>query len=42
MRERLRSVGGELEIESQVGGGTTLFARVPIPKKNEPSEVNLD
>lgn len=32
MRERLRSVGGELEIESQVGGGTTLFARVPIPK----------
>jgi signal transduction histidine kinase len=33
MRERLRSVGGELEIESQSTGGTTLFARVPIPEK---------
>lgn len=36
MRERLRSVGGDLEIESQAGGGTTLFARVPIPNKSKP------
>ena len=30
MKERLASVGGSLEIESAVGKGTTLFARVPI------------
>jgi signal transduction histidine kinase len=30
MKERLASVGGSLEIESAIGKGTTLFARVPI------------
>jgi PAS domain S-box-containing protein len=30
MRERLTLVGGELEIESSVGAGTTLHARIPI------------
>jgi len=40
MRERLRSVGGELEIESQSAGGTTLFARVPIPEnQNQSSRI---
>lgn len=31
MRERLSVIGGELEIESSVGAGTTIFARIPIP-----------
>lgn len=30
MRERLLLVGGELEIESSTGVGTTVFARVPL------------
>ena len=30
MRERLALIGGGLEIESAVGGGTTIFARIPI------------
>lgn len=30
MRERLLLVGGELEIESSVNAGTTLFARIPL------------
>ncbi len=30
MRERLSLIGGTLEIESSVGGGTTVFARIPI------------
>ena len=30
MRERLRRVGGDLEIESEPAGGTTLVARVPV------------
>ena len=29
MRERLALVGGEIEIESSPGSGTTLFARIP-------------
>jgi PAS domain S-box-containing protein len=29
MRERLALIGGELEIESSVGVGTTVFARIP-------------
>ena len=34
MRERLISLGGELEIESSVGAGTTIFARIPFkPEK---------
>ena len=30
MRERLALIGGELEIESSVGLGTTVYARVPL------------
>ncbi len=30
MRERLALIGGGLEIELAVGGGTTIFARIPI------------
>ena len=30
MRERMAAVGGTLEVESSPGGGTTLFARVPL------------
>jgi signal transduction histidine kinase len=30
MRERLALIGGELEIESTVGLGTTIYARVPL------------
>jgi signal transduction histidine kinase len=30
MRERLLLVGGELEIESSPGGGTTVFARIAV------------
>jgi PAS domain S-box-containing protein len=31
MRERLKLVAGELSIESQPAGGTTIVARVPLP-----------
>ena len=30
MRERLTLIGGELEIESSFGVGTTIFARIPL------------
>jgi signal transduction histidine kinase len=30
MRERLSLLGGELEIESSIGAGTTIFARIPF------------
>jgi signal transduction histidine kinase len=30
MRERLSLLSGELEIESSVGAGTTIFARIPV------------
>jgi two-component system, NarL family, sensor histidine kinase UhpB len=30
MNERLALIGGSLEIESSIGGGTTVFVRVPI------------
>jgi len=29
MRERLALIGGELEIESSIGVGTTVFVRIP-------------
>lgn len=32
MRERLRLVNGELTIRSELGQGTTIVARVPLPK----------
>ena len=31
MRERVALLGGELEIESGPGGGTTVFVRLPDP-----------
>ncbi len=33
MRERLALIGGELEIESSVGGGTTVLARIPLEQE---------
>ena len=30
MRERLSLLNGELEIESSIGAGTTIFARIPF------------
>ncbi len=33
MRERLSLIGGELEVESSVGAGTTIFARIPLERK---------
>ena len=30
MRERLSLLSGELEIESSIGAGTTIFARIPF------------
>jgi signal transduction histidine kinase len=35
MRERARLVGGALEVESAPGGGTTVFARVPVSLPEE-------
>jgi len=34
IRERLALVGGEFQIESSVGSGTTVFARIPLPLEN--------
>ncbi|HEY0458538.1 MAG TPA: PAS domain S-box protein [Pyrinomonadaceae bacterium] len=33
MNERAKICGGELEIESSKGGGTTIFARIPLKKE---------
>jgi signal transduction histidine kinase len=30
MRERLSLLGGGLDIESTLGAGTTIFARIPV------------
>jgi signal transduction histidine kinase len=30
MRERLTLIGGEFEIESSGGAGTTIYARLPL------------
>jgi signal transduction histidine kinase len=30
MRERVALIGGEVEIESTVGAGTAIFARIPV------------
>ena len=31
MSDRLAAVGGSLEVQSQLGGGTSVFGRIPIP-----------
>jgi signal transduction histidine kinase len=33
MRERAAAVGGELQIESEPGGGTTVRLRAPLPRE---------
>jgi len=33
MRERLALIGGTLEIESSIGAGTTVFARIPLERE---------
>jgi two-component system, NarL family, sensor histidine kinase UhpB len=33
MRERLSLIGGEFEVESSIGAGTTVFARIPLERK---------
>jgi signal transduction histidine kinase len=33
MRERLSLIGGELEIESSVGVGTTIFVRIELQRQ---------
>jgi len=40
MRERLEAVGGDLQIESETGRGTTIFATVPLVEANGSGEVN--
>jgi PAS domain S-box-containing protein len=38
MRERIALLGGEMEIESAPGSGTTLFVRIPDPAQPPPKE----
>jgi hypothetical protein len=33
MRERLAGIGAQLSIESQRGRGTTLVAKMPLPRR---------
>jgi signal transduction histidine kinase len=33
MRERAEKIGGKVEIDSQIGGGTRVCARVPLPRR---------
>ncbi len=39
MRERIESIGGALEIESEIDSGTTIFAKVPIAKSFDPAKT---
>ena len=39
MRERLKLVNGQLSIDSQVGSGTVIHARVPLSLKKKASQV---
>ena len=41
MRERLEAVGGDLQIESEPGRGTTIFANVPLVEANAPDEESV-
>jgi PAS domain S-box-containing protein len=40
MRERLRLVGGELTVQSAIGAGTRVEARVPVPKDRWTTDVS--
>jgi len=37
MRERLALVGGDLQVESASGAGTTLYVRMPLTRQKEPA-----
>jgi len=37
MRERLALIGGTLEIESSIGAGTAIFARIPLERERVPA-----
>lgn len=37
MRERLSFIGGELVIESSLGGGTAIFVRIPLERERMPA-----
>jgi signal transduction histidine kinase len=37
MRERLELLGGTLEVESEPGAGTTVYARVPLNETGQQS-----
>ena len=41
MRERLRALGGDLEIRSTRGRGTCLLARLPMPPAARISDVRI-
>ncbi len=39
MEERVRRLGGELRIDSDIGRGTTVSARLPLPARIEPKKT---
>jgi signal transduction histidine kinase len=39
MEERVRRLGGELHIDSEIGRGTTVSARLPLPERIEPERA---
>jgi signal transduction histidine kinase len=39
MEERVRRLGGELQIDSEIGRGTTVSARLPLPARIEPERA---
>ena len=43
MRERLSLVGGDLQVRSQVGEGTTVTARIPlVPQTTASPQLSLE
>lgn len=39
IRERLELVNGQLKIESEIGAGTAIFVRIPLPAIDQPGEA---